>query len=137
MFAYSLTLKGPRDFGWYAKHLAVAVSFGYLVVFAVAMFLGRTAALAIVAEWLFLPSNPAYRFVNLFLYAASTGDAPCNTNWWDDRLLDLISWGLFAFLAWFEFFAIGFLSGLTIDTAAAVKRRLFGPAEARRHSAGS
>jgi len=107
-----------RNFGWYSKRLAVVLSFSYLILFAVSL------VIYAVSGRFLAPGGPAERVADLVLQFASSGDE-CETNWWDDQLLRVFDWMLLAFLGWFQYFAIGFVSGLSIDTVAALKRRFF------------
>ena len=124
MFA-DLGSKESRTFGWYTKHLALGFSFGFAVLLLLAVLVGFIPGLSSVPGGLIAMTGPAMPIVDLFLRAASSG-YDCETNWWDDRLLELISLGLFTFLAWFEYFAVGFVTGAAIDALLVIKWRLFG-----------
>jgi hypothetical protein len=124
MFADDLGSKESRAFGWYTKHLAVGFSFGFAILLLLAVLVGFIPGLSAVPGGLIAMTGPAPRIVDLFLAAASSG-YDCDTNWWDDRLLELVSLGLFAFLAWLEYFAIGIVTGAAVDVLLAIKRRLF------------
>lgn len=124
MFADDLGSKESRTFGWYTRHLAVGFSFGFAILLLLAVLVGFIPGLSAVPSVLIAMTGPAMRIVDLFLRAASSG-YDCETNWWDDRLLELMSLGLFTFLAWFEYFAIGFAIGAAIDALLTIKRRLF------------
>ena len=123
MLVEDLGSKETRTFGWYTKHLAVGFSFGFAILLVLAVLVGFIPGLSAVPRGLFGLTGPAMRITDLFVRAASSG-YDCQTNWWDDRLLELMSLGLFAFLAWFEYFAIGFVTGATVDVLLAIKRRL-------------
>ena len=124
MFSGSRPSIEGKDFCWYTKRLAVMFSFGYLVVLGVCALIGLIPRLHVVMAAPLIASGPVGLVADAFLNFASDGQ-DCSTNWWDDLILQAFGWALFAFLAWFEYFAIGWVSGLLIDTGVALRRRWF------------
>jgi hypothetical protein len=122
MFASDYGSKELRTFGWYTKHLAVGLSFGFATLLLVAVLIGFIPGLSAIPRGVVGMTGPATRIADLFLSAASSG-YDCETNRWDDRLLELIALGLVMFLAWFEYFVIGLVAGATLDAVLAIKRR--------------
>jgi hypothetical protein len=79
--------------------------------------------LGAVAVWIPMVNGPAERVGDAFLRLASDG-YDCEVSVWGDRLLQAFALILFVFVGWLEFFAIGFIAGILVDTLALVKRAL-------------